>query len=471
MEETMTRETARGDAGGSPGFSADVGTNDTAAMDDAADTTGDANTTGSHTAATAPTTLALGVRAVDEARNAYDAFCKRVLAERQVAAYVLCDLLEELADEDRAFVARECIEGGPVIGAPLGRDSPPVPLATSQDGGGNRNEGVEPGVVDREVDQRAPGDDLASGGAGDDGIDDPHGCNAPRDRETNPSDLHGNLGLDPGPALPLEGEDTTMFEGTVRFDVRLRVRLPTAGASLEVNLEAQDDFHPGYPLVRRAIFYLSRMLSQQGAAVTPHSDYGALRKAVSVWVCTDPPRKHSNEVWRYHFAQAGPKSEEPYEKRGQRQGGAQAGPKAEEPYEKPVYDVAEAVLLCLGPKARGVDGAIGMLDALLAKDLSSEQKLAILGNKYGMMLEEPVMKEVRKMEDYWARLYNKGVADGKRIGRADGERIGIAKGAAAKLVENARNLAASLSAPVDTALDLLCASDEDRRAVHVALGE
>ena len=414
-----------------------------------------------------PTGLTLGVRAADEARGAYDAFCKRVLAERQVAAYVLCDLLDEFAGEDYTCVARECIDCDPAVDVSMGLDAPARLSSThGTDGGpgpevagvvGETHDGIardgggEPaGSIGVEV-----GTDVQAGGT----PEKPVGRRTDSSGRPVGDGADGFVTADPGPALLLESEETTMFEGTVRFDVRLRVRVPSSGAMIEVDLEPQDDFHPGYPLVYRAFFYVARMLSRQGATVVPHSDYGALRKVVSIWVCTSPPKGKSGKVLRYRQCYR-------YDPDDPKEAGA---------YKPSVHERSEIVFVYLGPKARGKPGVVGMLDALLAKDLSADEKLAMLGNKYGMLLQEPIEREVRKMEDYWTKLYKRGVADGERIGRADGERIGRADGerigAAKNLVKVVHNIAESLSAPVDAVLDLACASDEDRRVVHAALGE
>lgn len=137
------------------------------------------------------------------------------------------------------------------------------------------------------------------------------------------------------------------------------------------------------------------------------------------------------------------------------------------PFKAKDYGRAEVVFVCLGPKARDAEGAVGMLDALLARDLNATEKLARLGSKYGMMLTEPIRREVRHMEDYWDRVFREKYDEGKRDGERDGER----NGRISNLAANARILTDYLAQPVDALLDLLRTSDEDRRAVHAILGE
>ena len=417
-----------------------------------------ADETPSSEAATNPTALARKLRAVDEARAAYDVSCKLLLADRQVAAYVLCDLLDEFAGEDRGYVANMCIEGAPVLGMPPGQESP-----------------SEAGTAPEDA-CRGSYSDVSNGCTDGFGFEE-HACRDDNGDVTPCAAAANNK--DPGSALRLESEDASLFEGMVRFDVRLRVWVPSAGTSYEIDFEPQDDFRPGYPLIRRAIYYLARMISQQGSAVIPGSNYGALRKVVSIWVCTDPPKRHSGKVRHYAFARGGNGDKSEMDGRGE---GEEI-----DLFASSAHDCAEAIFVCLGPKARGADGALGMLEALLARDLSIEEKLALLGGKYGMLLEESVMREVRHMDDYWTRLYDKsygegrdegrkegrkeGHRDGLKEGRKEGHRDGLKEGRISTLVENVRDIASSLSMTVDAALDLLRTSDEERAAVRAALGE
>ena len=60
-------------------------------------------------------------------------------------------------------------------------------------------------------------------------------------------------------------EDTTQTEGTVTYDIRFLASVPSSTEKIHmiVNLEAQNDFYPGYPLIKRGIYYCSRMISAQ----------------------------------------------------------------------------------------------------------------------------------------------------------------------------------------------------------------
>lgn len=60
-------------------------------------------------------------------------------------------------------------------------------------------------------------------------------------------------------------EDASLTEGTVAYDIRFLAVAPVSGELIRliINIEAQNDFYPGYPLVKRGIYYCSRMISAQ----------------------------------------------------------------------------------------------------------------------------------------------------------------------------------------------------------------
>lgn len=59
-------------------------------------------------------------------------------------------------------------------------------------------------------------------------------------------------------------EDTTITEGKVTFDVRFRAITPhNELVQLIINIEAQRSRRTSYPLLKRAMYYVSRLISSQ----------------------------------------------------------------------------------------------------------------------------------------------------------------------------------------------------------------
>lgn len=81
------------------------------------------------------------------------------------------------------------------------------------------------------------------------------------------------------------------------FDLIFRARNPKLSiddvlVSLHVNIEAQKNYQPGYPIEKRGLYYLARSLSSQLSVVTESTDYNELEKCYSIWICRDniPPK-------------------------------------------------------------------------------------------------------------------------------------------------------------------------------------
>lgn len=60
-------------------------------------------------------------------------------------------------------------------------------------------------------------------------------------------------------------EDSTITESIVTYDIRFYAIVPNTKEkiSLIVNIEAPNDFYPDYPIIKRAVYYCSRMVSSQ----------------------------------------------------------------------------------------------------------------------------------------------------------------------------------------------------------------
>ena len=89
-------------------------------------------------------------------------------------------------------------------------------------------------------------------------------------------------------------EDTSITEGRVSYDIRFTAAVPSEKEKigLLLNVEAQNKFHPGYPLIKRGIYYCCRMVSSQYGTVFTKSHYGKIKKVYSIWICTNPAKYH-----------------------------------------------------------------------------------------------------------------------------------------------------------------------------------
>ena len=85
-------------------------------------------------------------------------------------------------------------------------------------------------------------------------------------------------------------EDTSVTEGKVTFDIRFRAITPRNDlVQLIINIEAQRSRHTSYPLLKRAMYYVSRLISSQYGVDFDKAQYGKIKKVYSIWLCMDAP--------------------------------------------------------------------------------------------------------------------------------------------------------------------------------------
>lgn len=94
----------------------------------------------------------------------------------------------------------------------------------------------------------------------------------------------------------LNTENFAENEGLARFDIIFYVRRPDGLDQILINVEAQKDGHPGYPLMNRAIFYVSRQIGSQKERDFKHSDYGKIKRCYSIWVCMNMDQNSLNHI-------------------------------------------------------------------------------------------------------------------------------------------------------------------------------
>ena len=65
--------------------------------------------------------------------------------------------------------------------------------------------------------------------------------------------------------------------------------------TLIINVEAQKRLNPKkktgdtYPLLKRAVYYASRLISSQKGTEFTNSDYDKIKKVYTIWICMESP--------------------------------------------------------------------------------------------------------------------------------------------------------------------------------------
>lgn len=73
--------------------------------------------------------------------------------------------------------------------------------------------------------------------------------------------------------------------------------------NMRVDIEPQKEYRPGYPIEKRGLYYLARILSAQLSLVTEQTNYQELEKCYSIWICRDDiPKEEQYSISFYAVA-------------------------------------------------------------------------------------------------------------------------------------------------------------------------
>ena len=160
-----------------------------------------------------------------------------------------------------------------------------------------------------------------------------------------------------------------------------------------INVEAQNDFYPGYPIIKRGIYYLARMISSQYGTVFTQSHYEKIQKVYSVWICMNPPKERKNTITGYSLTET------------------QYVGKVKEKEE--YYDLMSAITVCLGKNEDETEHELlRLLDVLLSSDKKAKEKKELLENEFQIPMTERIETEVEHMCNLSDGVEQKGIEKG-----------------------------------------------------------
>ncbi len=197
-------------------------------------------------------------------------------------------------------------------------------------------------------------------------------------------------------------ENTIPNEGKITFDIRFFATTPQKEhVKIIINVEAQNNYYPGYDLVTRGIFYGARQLSAQlDTEFTVNTDdlvkYDNLKKVYSIWICMKCPKYAQNTITSYDI--------KPTKLYGNFTG-------------KSRYDLMSVVMVCLNDDVNSKESSelIRMLTVLLANEIKFEEKKQIL-EKFNIPMTADFGKEVAGMCNLSEGVMKKGIQEGLQQG-------------------------------------------------------
>ena len=198
-------------------------------------------------------------------------------------------------------------------------------------------------------------------------------------------------------------EDSTVTEGSITYDIQFRAIVPSSDKVVQmiINVEAQNDFYPGYPIIKRGIYYCARMISAQYGTVFTNSHYEKIQKVYSVWICMNPPKERNNTITEYSLTEK-----------------HHVG-KVKEKEE--LYDLISAIMICLGKNEKEAENELlHLLDVLLSNEKKAKEKKKILENRFQIPMTEKFETEVEYMCNLSDGVEQKGIQKGIEIGIEQG---------------------------------------------------
>lgn len=246
----------------------------------------------------------------------YDACVKKLLSERIILAWILKECVSEFKQYSIPQIAKDCIEGEPKVAV----------VAVDQD---------ELDYVEEIADKQIEG---------------------------------------------LNTEDTSIREGKVYYDIRFDAVVPDTKepVCLIINVEAQKSDKTPYPLIKRAIYYVSRMISAQKNKIFTKSHYEKIRKVYSIWILMNVDEEKANTITEYSISEKN----------------VVGAVKEKESN----YDLLTVIMLRLGNADKATDEPIlRLLDVLLSAETKPEEKKEILETDFDIPMSATMSEEANIM--------------------------------------------------------------------------
>ncbi len=181
-------------------------------------------------------------------------------------------------------------------------------------------------------------------------------------------------------------EDGTVTEGLVKFDIKFTAITPDKEPiQLIINVENQNDYSPGYPLVKRCIYYACRLISAEHETVFKNDDYDKIVKVYTIWICTSNFEKEEPRITEFVLDKK--------ELLGKSY-----------PIKKKDYDLLDIIIirLCKNPNDYDSD-IIRFLTYLLSHKFSVAERKRVLSQDYNIKMHE-VLEGVDTMSGLGAAI-------------------------------------------------------------------
>ena len=174
-------------------------------------------------------------------------------------------------------------------------------------------------------------------------------------------------------------ESNSPLEGIVTFDIIFDALAPSTGEPIKliINLEPQKTTTSiDYKLMKRAVYYVARLISSQKEKEFYGDNYNGLKKVYSIWITMDVQNYRANSIQEYSLTEKILHGEFHDELQN--------------------YDLLKIIILNLGIKPTS-HKLLNLLHLLFMDLKSSDEKEKILCDEYDITLTRDMRKELTDM--------------------------------------------------------------------------
>ncbi len=240
-------------------------------------------------------------------------------------------------------------------------------------------------------------------------------------------------------------------EGKIILDSAFNLEIPGSDIGVIIGVEGQGNPNPGYPLGKRAEYYVARMVSAQRKREFKGSDYGKMKKVYSIWCILNPKESDRNTITRYSM-----KAENVYGK--------------DRPMEK--LDTFNVVFINVGDFEKDLPDALGICAAMFS-DIEEKERKTLVKDNYNIELSDEELEGLKEMVSLYDDAVDHGIdlgmEKGRIEGRIEGKTEGIAEERAISLdrsIESMVNLVRDFGLSFEQASSALVIPEEDRAKVE-----
>ena len=177
----------------------------------------------------------------------------------------------------------------------------------------------------------------------------------------------------------MNSESSSVDEETIYFDIRFKVRVPKTRELIEIiiDLEMQKDSSEIRKIIRRGLYYCSRLISEQYGTKFEGQHYEKIKKVISIWICPSAANIRQDSIVEIrntaNVIHGNFKMREEY------------------------YDLSRVIILCLTNDEQSEQKIIRLLSVYLSDKTKPEDKKYILEHEFDIQMTEEMERGIEKM--------------------------------------------------------------------------